>query len=101
LLSGRSNEEVENTTSPSRSPPRQCACGCGKFTKGGEFCPGHDAKLRGKFLARIDDGDEKAIDEFLNDWPKLSVNYGYTREKLHIRLGGGTLKQKRHLTPTR
>lgn len=66
-----------------------CACGCGKRPVSGEFLPGHDAKLRGKFLARIDDGDEKAIAEFLNDWPKLSRNYGYTEESLRARLGKG------------
>ena len=59
------------------------------MTRGGTFRPGHDAKLRGKFLARIDDGDETAIAEFLNDWSELSRNYGYTEENLRARLGRG------------
>lgn len=30
---------------PRRIRERPCACGCGEMTKGGEFKPGHDAKL--------------------------------------------------------
>ena len=68
---------------------RSCACGCGGQPRGGEFLPGHDAKLRGKFLDRIDDGDEKAIAEFLDEWPTLSEPYGYTEATLRNRLGQG------------
>ncbi len=76
-------------TSQRDSRSRSCACGCKETTRGGAFHPGHDAKLRGKYLDRIDDGDEKAIDEFLNDWPKLSRSYGYTEASLRARLGQG------------
>jgi hypothetical protein len=74
--------------SPQRdNQSRSCACGCGGHPSRGEFLPGHDAKLRGKLLTRIDDGDEKAIDEFLNEWPKLAYPYGYTEASLRARLG--------------
>jgi hypothetical protein len=32
---------------------RRCACGCGGATKGGEFRPGHDAKLRSQLIAKL------------------------------------------------
>lgn len=76
-------------TSRSNSVPRICACGCNGVTRGGEFKPGHDAKLRGRFIRRIKDGDEKAIGEFLNGWPNLAYPYGYTESSLRARLGGG------------
>lgn len=31
--------------------PKECTCGCGGFTKGGRFLPGHDAKYHAR-LAR-------------------------------------------------
>lgn len=71
------------------SQPRICACGCKATTRGGEFKPGHDAKLRGRFLKRIDGGDEKAISEFLTERPNLAYPYGYTELSLRARLGGG------------
>lgn len=41
---------------------RACACGCGGMTKGGEFCMGHDARLRGVLqrtaLRRVEATDE-------------------------------------------
>lgn len=75
--------------SRSNSIPRICACGCNGVIRGGEFKPGHDAKLRGHFLRRIDNGDEKAIAEFLNERPKLAYPYGYTEAKLRDRLEFG------------
>jgi hypothetical protein len=29
---------------------QHCLCGCGRFTKGGTFCPGDDAVLKGKMI---------------------------------------------------
>lgn len=68
---------------------RICACGCNEATAGGEFRQGHDAKLRSKYLQRIDDGDETAIEEFLTERPKLAYPYGYTEANLRERLGCG------------
>lgn len=31
-------------------PPKECGCGCGEMTKGGEFLPGHDSYLKGLAL---------------------------------------------------
>lgn len=28
--------------------PKECECGCGEWTKGGRFRPGHDARMHGK-----------------------------------------------------
>ena len=36
---------------------RPCACGCGRMTKGGYFCPGDDAKLKSIFL-RVSRGEK-------------------------------------------
>lgn len=82
-------------TSQRDSQSRPCACGCGDSPMGGEFLPGHDAKLRGKFLARIDDGDESAIAEFLEEWPRLAYPYGYTEASLRDRLGQGLKRSRR------
>ena len=30
---------------PRKIIPKLCGCGCGEMTKGGQFLPGHDAKL--------------------------------------------------------
>jgi hypothetical protein len=76
-------------TSRRSSQSRICACGCDEATKGGEFRPGHDAKLRGQFLKRIDDGEERAIEEFITERPNLVFPYGYTEASLRARLGGG------------
>lgn len=72
-----------------------CACGCGGLPVRGEFLSGHDAKLRSKFLRRIDDGEEAAINEFLTGWPKLAYPYGYTEENLQARLGRGLKTSRR------
>lgn len=37
-----------------------CECGCDATTKGGDFLPGHDAKLRGVLLSKYDGGDTEA-----------------------------------------
>lgn len=31
-------------------PPKDCGCGCGEQTKGGDFLPGHDSYLKGLAL---------------------------------------------------
>lgn len=53
--------EMRGAQVATRRAPRECGCGCGQITGGGTFCPGHDAKLRSRLLARIDedapDGD--------------------------------------------
>lgn len=30
---------------PRKKTPKLCNCGCGEMTRGGQFIPGHDAKL--------------------------------------------------------
>jgi hypothetical protein len=81
--------------SPRDSHSRSCACGCGGHPRGGEFLPGHDARLRGKYLCRIDDGDEKAISEFLEERPRLARSYGYTEARLRARMGQGCEPRRR------
>lgn len=46
---------------PKKSTPKKCACGCGQMTKGGEFCMGHDSKMKSRLLKEADTGNEKAI----------------------------------------
>jgi hypothetical protein len=64
---------------------RECECGCGGWTQGGLFQPGHDAKLRSRLLARIDEGDEDALNLLLADYPTLL--HGATEDDLRARLG--------------
>lgn len=40
----------ERIPSKIKKLPRPCSCQCGGMTKGGYFCPGHDAKLKSIFL---------------------------------------------------
>lgn len=43
-----------------KADPKLCECGCDATTKGGDFLPGHDAKLRGVLLSKYDGGDTEA-----------------------------------------
>lgn len=36
----------------SRGQPKECACGCGGMTRGGDFIPGHDSKLQSAIVKR-------------------------------------------------
>lgn len=38
---------------PRRKVPKQCACGCGELTAGGNFKPGHDSKTLSAILERV------------------------------------------------
>ena len=38
---------------PRKIVPKSCGCGCGCMTKGGQFIPGHDAKLMSAILQRV------------------------------------------------
>ena len=46
--------------------PKKCGCGCGGMTKGGQFLPGHDAKLKG-FLKKAarEDHSEAAFERLV------------------------------------
>jgi hypothetical protein len=37
---------MENNPMPRRIDPKPCGCGCGGQTRGGDFLPGHDQRLR-------------------------------------------------------
>ena len=39
--------------------PRECGCGCGGMTKGGDFIPGHDSKLMSAIVEAV--GGTKAL----------------------------------------
>jgi hypothetical protein len=50
----RAEEIAAKHPAPKRTKaPRECACGCGGFTKGGTWLPGHDAKALSAMLAEI------------------------------------------------
>jgi hypothetical protein len=52
--------------------PRDCACGCGGITAGGEFLPGHDAKLLSNLTALALNGDKAALGEIAQrNWTHL------------------------------
>lgn len=74
LLAAQAMQPVpeRKTTMSKNLPARSCACGCGEQPKRGQFRQGHDAKLRSEYLKRIRDGEEKAIREFLDEWPSLA-----------------------------
>lgn len=41
---------TSKTTKKATTKKCCCACGCGKSTKGGTFCMGHDAKLKSRLI---------------------------------------------------
>ena len=47
--------------SSKKSVPRDCACGCGGKTRGGDYIPGHDSKLKA-WLLRVERGVMKISD---------------------------------------
>ena len=38
---------------PRKLIPKPCGCGCGEMTKGGQFIPGHDAKLLSAIIQSV------------------------------------------------
>lgn len=38
---------------PRKMIPKPCGCGCGTMTKGGQFIPGHDAKLMSAIIQSV------------------------------------------------
>lgn len=45
--------------------PKPCACGCKEITKGGEFMPGHDMRLKSRLVAEAHAGGNPAAREEL------------------------------------
>lgn len=48
---------------PRSLKPKPCGCGCGDMTKGGDFIPGHDAKLLSSILQQV--GGLKALKQLV------------------------------------
>ena len=38
---------------PRKKTPKLCSCGCGEMTRGGQFIPGHDAKLLSAIVSNV------------------------------------------------
>lgn len=56
--------------------PKDCKCGCGEQTKGGNYNPGHDARHAGQVARAVLDGDlelEAAIEANFWELPKLEA----------------------------
>ena len=45
-----------------KKAPKDCRCECGGQTKGGDFLPGHDAKLKSRHLEVLRDPSQKPED---------------------------------------
>lgn len=55
--------EKTETKSRKKAPakqPKDCACECGGQTKGGEFLPGHDSKLKSRLQSEYREASTKA-----------------------------------------
>lgn len=72
--------ELRGQATKTKSAPRDCTCGCGGTTSGGNFLPGHDARMRSRLLTAIRDGatpeSEMAALEELRKFPKLLHGVG-------------------------
>jgi hypothetical protein len=51
---------------PVEKKAKLCGCGCEAETKGGEFLPGHDAKLKYKLVAEAVTGKKRPLAELQN-----------------------------------
>jgi len=53
---------------PRKKKPKECACGCGEMTAGGDFRPGHDSKTLSAIIERVGGVIElkKKIEELTN-----------------------------------
>ena len=60
------------------SKHKECACGCGRKTAGGNFMPGHDMKAR-SFLNKIDKG------QLLSKIPSILIHFIQMNKKLKDR----------------
>ena len=38
---------------PRKIIPKQCSCGCGGVTRGGDYLPGHDAKILSAIIENV------------------------------------------------
>ncbi len=38
---------------PRKTIPKLCACGCHEMTRGGEFAPGHDARVYSAIIRHV------------------------------------------------
>lgn len=55
--------------------PQLCHCGCGGMTKGGQFCMGHDMKLKGQLFeqARLHHDPGAAAELLARGWSRAGV----------------------------
>jgi len=58
----RTAEPVVEETKPKgrKVEPKECGCGCGAMTKGGEWAIGHDMRKKSSLLKAFDAGDVSA-----------------------------------------
>ena len=61
---------------PRKLTPKLCSCGCGRYTKGGHFIPGHDACVYSAIIERV--GDIRNLREIVEQ---------YTGEKIDVETG--------------
>ncbi len=57
--------EAPKGKAPRKINHKPCACGCGILTEGGDFRPGHDARLKGRLLAEARSGDGEARSQLI------------------------------------
>ncbi len=57
--------EAPKGKAPRKINHKPCACGCGILTEGGDFRPGHDARLKGRLLAEARSGDSGARSQLI------------------------------------
>lgn len=85
-----SGEKAPRSGGKKKGTPKECACGCGEMTGGGNFRPGHDARHKGNLLRAIDEGGpsgEAALEE-LRKHPNLT-----NIKDAEARLGSGPAKE--------
>lgn len=84
-------EPASNGRKAGKATPRECQCGCGEITSGGNFRPGHDARMKGQLIRLVEEGgpEGEAALERLRAYPKL-VNI----RAMEARLGAKVRKRE-------
>ena len=53
ILARAAEQATKAPTAKKSKTPKECACGCGGMTRGGNWLPGHDAKAYSRELAKL------------------------------------------------
>lgn len=87
---------------PRKIIPKLCDCGCGEMTRGGDFIPGHDAKLLSSIVSSVGGianlrsivekyiGENVTITESTRERSSQTINNKHRCPECGYKFNGGT-----------